>query len=159
VDRGIRESKAIDLKKLCVEPGKKVFVVFVDVYVLDHDGNLIDASALGALAAILNAKMRDYEIKDNEVIYKEGLIPLPIQNYPIATTMGKIGSSLVIDPSLKEEQAMTARLTVTIEKNGHICAMQMAGLGELSIDELKKAIEMAVTKSSEMRARVMEAAK
>jgi hypothetical protein len=35
----------------------------------------------------------------------------------------------------------------------------MAGLGELSIDELKKAIEMAVTKSSEMRARVMEAAK
>jgi exosome complex component RRP42 len=159
VDRGIRESKAIDLKKLCIEPGKKVFVVFVDVYVLDHDGNLIDASALGALAAILNAKMRDYEIKDNEVIYKEGLIPLPIQNYPIATTMGKIGSSLVIDPSLKEEQAMTARLTVTIEKNGHICAMQMAGLGELSIDELKKAVEMAVTKSSEMRARVMEAAK
>ncbi|MEM2816665.1 MAG: exosome complex protein Rrp42, partial [Candidatus Bathyarchaeia archaeon] len=50
VDRGIRESKAIDLPKLCIEPGKKVFVLFVDIYVLNHDGNLIDASALAALA-------------------------------------------------------------------------------------------------------------
>lgn len=159
VDRGVRESKAIDLKRLCIEPGKKVFVVFVDIYVLDHDGNLIDASALGALAAILTAKMKDYETRDGEVIYKDGLVPLPVQNYPIATTMGKIGSSLVIDPSLKEEQAMTARLTVTTEKNGNICAMQMAGLGEMSLDEVKKAIGMAVAKSSEMRTRVLEAAK
>ncbi len=159
VDRGIRESKAIDVKKLCIEPGKKVFVVFVDVYVLDHDGNLIDASALGALSAIITAKMRDYEIKKGEVVYKEGLIPLPIQNHPIAITMGKIGNSIVIDPSLKEEQAMTVRLTVTIEKDGNICAMQMAGLGELTVDELKKAVGMAVSKSSEMRAKVLEAAK
>jgi len=127
--------------------------------VLDHDGNLIDASALGALSAIITAKMRDYEIKNGEVIYKEGLIPLPIQNYPIAITMGKIGNSIVIDPSLKEEQTMTARLTVTVEKDGNICAMQMAGLGELTVDELKKAIGMAVSKSSEMRAKVLGAAK
>ncbi|HLC00008.1 MAG TPA: RNA-binding protein, partial [Candidatus Bathyarchaeia archaeon] len=39
VDRGIRESKAVDTEKLCIEPGKKVFVVFVDVYILNHDGN------------------------------------------------------------------------------------------------------------------------
>nr|NIP67220.1 exosome complex protein Rrp42 [Candidatus Bathyarchaeota archaeon]NIR15095.1 exosome complex protein Rrp42 [Desulfobacterales bacterium]NIU81368.1 exosome complex protein Rrp42 [Candidatus Bathyarchaeota archaeon]NIV68057.1 exosome complex protein Rrp42 [Candidatus Bathyarchaeota archaeon]NIW16590.1 exosome complex protein Rrp42 [Candidatus Bathyarchaeota archaeon] len=51
VDRGIRESKAIVLENLCPVPGKKVFIVFVDVYVLNHDGNLIDASALAALAA------------------------------------------------------------------------------------------------------------
>ncbi len=158
VDRGIRESKAIDLKRLCVEPGKKVFVVFIDVYVLDYHGNLIDASALGALSAIMNAKMRNYQIKDGEVVYKEGLIPLPIQNYPIAVTMGKIGNSLIIDPALKEEQVMTARLTVTTEKDGNICAMQMAGLGELSIEELKKAVGMAVAKAGEMRARVKEAA-
>ena len=37
VDRGIRESKAIDLEKLCVIPGKKVFIVFIDIYVLNHD--------------------------------------------------------------------------------------------------------------------------
>src|SRR4030066_1930553 len=52
VDRGIRESHMIDTSKLCIEPGKNVFVVFVDVYVLNHDGNLIDASALAAVAAL-----------------------------------------------------------------------------------------------------------
>src|SRR5208337_3721900 len=67
VDRGIRESKAIDTGKLCVIPGKKVFVVFVDVYVLNHDGNLIDASALAAMAALINTKMGKYEVEDDEV--------------------------------------------------------------------------------------------
>src|SRR5512147_184268 len=64
VDRGIRESKAIDNEKLCIEPGKKVFVVFVDVYVLNHDGNLIDASAMAAMSALMNTKIPNYEIKD-----------------------------------------------------------------------------------------------
>ena len=73
VDRGIRESKALDFKKLCIKPGKKVFVIFVDVYVLNHDGNLIDASALAALAALLNTKMLNYEIEEDEVKIKPGL--------------------------------------------------------------------------------------
>src|SRR5207244_11869867 len=51
VDRGIRESKAVDLKSLVIQKGKKVQVVYVDVYVLDHDGNLIDAASMAALAA------------------------------------------------------------------------------------------------------------
>ncbi|MGE5187992.1 MAG: exosome complex protein Rrp42, partial [Betaproteobacteria bacterium] len=72
VDRGIRESHAIDTEKLCIEPGKKVFVVFVDVYVLNHDGNLIDASAIAAIAALLNTKMPNYEIKDGELKIKQG---------------------------------------------------------------------------------------
>jgi exosome complex component RRP42 len=72
VDRGIRESKCIDNEKLCIEPGKKVFVVFVDIYVLDHGGNLIDASAIAAMAALLNTKMPNYEIKDGELKMKQG---------------------------------------------------------------------------------------
>jgi len=38
VDRGIRESGAIELEKLVIVPGKLVRVVFIDVHVLDHDG-------------------------------------------------------------------------------------------------------------------------
>src|SRR4030066_547606 len=86
VDRGIRESKAIAVEELCIEPGKKVFIIFVDVYVLNHDGNLIDASCLAALAALLNTKMFNYEIKDGEVKIKPGYKPLPIKNHPIAVT-------------------------------------------------------------------------
>ena len=51
-DRGIRESKCIELEKLCITAGEEVWVVNVDINVLDHDGNLIDAAALGAIAAL-----------------------------------------------------------------------------------------------------------
>lgn len=53
VDRGgIRESRMVDLEKLVIEPGKKVWIIFIDINVLDYDGNLIDASSLGAVAAL-----------------------------------------------------------------------------------------------------------
>jgi len=128
VDRGIRESKAIALEKLCVVPGKKVFIVFVDVYVLNHDGNLIDASAMAAFAALLNTKMRKYELKDGEVTIKPGYTPLPVMNHPIAVTLAKINDRLVADPALEEEPVMDARLTITTGKDGKICAVQKGGV-------------------------------
>jgi exosome complex component RRP42 len=157
VDRGIRESKAIDLKRLCIQPKKKVFVVFVDVYVLDHDGNLIDASSIASLAALASAKMNDYEVEDGEVVYKSGLRSLPIQNHPVSVTLAKIGRSLVVDPSLDEEQVTTARLTVISDNDGRICAMQKGGAGVLSIEEVKQGVAVALSKAPEIRLKVLEA--
>jgi len=31
IDRGIRESGSIDVEKLCIEPGKKIWMVFIEV--------------------------------------------------------------------------------------------------------------------------------
>ncbi|HID16712.1 TPA: exosome complex protein Rrp42, partial [Candidatus Bathyarchaeota archaeon] len=149
VDRGLRESKAIDLTKLCIKEGEKVFVVFVDIYVLDYDGNLIDASAMAALAAALNAKIRSYKVKDGELIYGGGFTSLPIRNYPVAVTFGKINDALILDPLLEEERVLDARLTVTVDKDGKICAIQKGGLEGLTTDEVGKAMEVAVGKAAE----------
>jgi exosome complex component RRP42 len=156
VDRGVRESKAIDVEKLCLEPGKKVLVVFIDVYVLNHDGNLIDASAIAALAALLNTKMPKYEIEDGEVKAKPGYIPLPIQNHPIAVTFAQIGGKLAVDPWLEEEQVMDARLTVTIEKDGKICALQKGGAGYFTTDQILDMTKIAKEKASEIRKLVVK---
>jgi len=159
VDRGVRESKAIDLEQLCVEPSKKVFVVFVDIYVLDHDGNLIDASAIASLAALLNARMSNYEIKDGEVIFRPGYRPLPIKNRPITVTLAKIGNSLVVDPCLEEEQVMSARLTAAIDESGRVCAMQKGGVEGLTIEELKAAVQIISKKANVIREKISEAAR
>jgi len=152
VDRGLRESKAIDLKKLCVIPSKKVFVTFVDIYVLDHDGNLVDASAIAALAALTNAKMPSYEIKAGEIELKPEYTQLPLQNYPFTVTMAKIGDKLVVDPSIEEEQVMDAQITVTTDKNGNICAMQKSGPEAFSIGNVLDAVETALEKAKHIRA-------
>ena len=156
VDRGIRESNAIDLEKLCLVPSKTVLVVFVDLYVLNHDGNLIDASAIAALAALLNAKMSKYEIEDGEVKVKPGYIQLPIQNYPIAVTSAEIDGKLIIDPSLEEEMVMDARLTITFEKDGKICAIQKGGTGQFTREQIVDVVKIAERKSSEIRKLVVK---
>jgi exosome complex component RRP42 len=156
VDRGIRESKAIALEDLCVIPGKKVFIVFVDIYVLNHDGNLIDASALASLAALINTKMFNYEVEDGEVKIKPGYKQLPIRNYPIAVTFAKINDKLVVDPWLEEEKVMEARLTVTFEKDGKICAMQKGGSGCFTTKQILEAIKIASEKSKELRKLVVK---
>jgi len=150
VDRGIRESKAIDLEKLCIEPGKKVFIVFVDVYVLNHDGNLIDASALAALAALLNTKMSNYEIKEGEVKIKPGHTPLPIRRHPITVTFAKINDKLVVDPWLEEEQVMDARLSMAIDDDGNICAIQKGGSGYFAPEQVLEVAKIAREKAEEL---------
>jgi exosome complex component RRP42 len=152
VDRGIRESKAIDLEKLCVEPGKKVFIVFIDLYILNHDGNLIDASAMAALAALINTKMFKYKVEEGEIVKKPGYTPLPIINYPIAVTFAKIGDKLVLDTGLDEEQVMDARLTMTLDKDGKICAIQKGGgSGYFTKEEIVEATKVALKKTEELR--------
>lgn len=151
VDRGIRESKAIPLEDLCIQSGKKVFIVFVDVYILNHDGNLIDASVLAALAALLNTKMFKYEVKDGEVKIKPGYTPLKIRNHPIAVTLANIGNNLVVDPMLEEEQVMDARLTVTFDKDGKICAMQKGGYGYFTLEQILEAVKIGQKKAEKLR--------
>ena len=150
VDRGIRESKAIDLEKLCIEPGKKVFVVFVDVYVLNHDGNLIDASALAALAALLNTKMSNYGIEEGEVKIKPGHTPLPMRRHPITVTFAKINDKLVVDPWLEEEQVMDARLSMAIDDDGNICAIQKGGSGYFAPEQILEVAKIAREKAEEL---------
>jgi exosome complex component RRP42 len=151
VDRGLRESKALPLKTLCIEPGKKVMVVFVDVYVLDHDGNLIDASAISALSALMTSKMKQYKVEGGEVQTKDELVPLGIQNEPVPVTTAKIGGNMILDPCLEEERVMDSRLTVTSGRDGNICAMQKGGMGSFADQEVRQAVKIAIEKGKEIR--------
>jgi exosome complex component RRP42 len=151
VDRGIRESKCIDNEKLCIEPGKKVFVVFVDIYVLDHGGNLIDASAIAAMAALLNTKMPNYEIKDGELKMKQGYTPLPLRSHPVTVTIGKINNKLITDPIAEEEQVMDSRITFATKEDGTICAIQKGGSGYFTPQQILEASKIALDKAVELR--------
>jgi exosome complex component RRP42 len=151
VDRGIRESKMIDTEKLCIEPGKKVFVVFVDVYVLNHDGNLIDAAALAAASALLNTKVPKYTVEDDEVKIASGCTPLPVKKRPITVTLAKIGDKLIVDPWLEEEQVMDARVTMAVDDDENICAIQKGGSGYFTPQQILDAARIIKEQAAELR--------
>jgi len=155
VDRGIRESKALDTAKLCILPGKKVFIVFVDIYVLDHDGNLFDTSALAAILALSTAKMKQFEVSNGEVVFKEDWMALPVRKHPIEITMAKIGDKLVVDPSLEEESAVDAEVILAIDDTGNVCATQKTKIGTFTVKDIVDSVKIAQTKAVELRGKVL----
>ena len=138
VDRGIRESELIEVDKLCIEPGEKVWMVFIDIHILDFDGNLFDAASLASLAALLttNVPTERFDLGED--------YPLPLKEPPISCTSVKYNGVVVMDPSLDEEEIAEARLTVATDKNGHLRAMQKGLNGSFSVDEIKKVIKASI---------------
>jgi len=138
VDRGIRESELIEVDKLCIESGEKVWIIFIDIHILDFDGNLFDAASLASLAALLTTKVpaERFELGDD--------YPLPLKEPPISCTSVKYNGVVVMDPSLDEEEIAEARLTVATDKNGDIRAMQKGLNGSFSTDEIKKVIKSSL---------------
>lgn len=150
IDRGIRESKVIDTKALCVTKGEKVWMVMVDICPINTDGNLID---IGSLAAIIALKTATFpEMKDNVVDYKHKTKkPLPVKNFPITATIVKIGDNFIVDPTESEEKTMDSRLTVSVTTDGKLCAMQKGGSAPCTIKDIERMIDLAIEKSGELR--------
>src|SRR3989454_995237 len=137
VDRGIRESKMVNMEKLCITPKEKVWIMFIDIHVLDYDGNLFDACSYGAVAALASVVVP---------AKGQGLgndFPLPVEHWPVSVTTAKIKDLLLVDPSLDEERMADARLTVTTDENGDIRAMQKGLSGSFTYEEVKRIIETA----------------
>ncbi|OYT32653.1 RNA-binding protein [Candidatus Woesearchaeota archaeon] len=151
VDRGIRESETIDTTKLCIIPGEKVWSIMIDICTINADGNLLDAAALGTIAALKDAKFPKLN-KDNTVNYEEKTNKgLPLTNEPIEVTVLKIGDFLIVDPLPQEEKAFDARLTVAVAKDGQLCALQKGGTKPLTIEELDEMVTLAKQKSTMLR--------
>jgi exosome complex component RRP42 len=150
VDRGIREAGAIDTKKLCIKSGEKVWMVIIDLYIQNHDGNLIDAAALAAIAALFHTKYPKFD--GEKIDYNEHTKePLLMVRKPIAVTFAKIGDVLMLDTTVKEESVIDSRLTVTTDEHGVINAMQKGGSDTMKEEELFKIVDMAIEKAKELR--------
>jgi len=143
IDRGIRESKVIDFEKLCIKKGEKVWTVFIDIYSINDDGNLLDAAGLGAIAALKNAKIPKYDEKTEKVEYGEltnNTLPLS-SNIPLSITVHKVGDKFIIDPTREEEDISETRLTIG-SSNGTISSMQKGNLQTLTLEEMEKILDL-----------------
>ena len=145
VDRGVRESEVVELDKLCVTAGEKVWIVFIDIHIIDYDGNLFDASSLATLAALFTTTVpaKRFELGED--------YPLPLKEPPISITSVKFNNVVVVDPSLDEEEIADARLTVATDEKGDIRAMQKGLNGSFTRDEIRKVIKASMDNGVEIR--------
>ena len=146
IDRSLRDPKAIDLKSLVIRPSEKAWVLWVDVYVLDYDGNYFDASMLGVMAALMNTKLPEYEETESGelIVHRDKLTtPLKLNKRVVLVTTAKIGDYIVVDPNLDEELIADARLTLAFDEEGNVVGAQKSSIGGYTRSELSRAIEVS----------------
>jgi exosome complex component RRP42 len=157
VDRGVRESEMVDMTKLCLIPGKTVITVFVDVNIMNVDGNLFDATSYAVVSALRTAKMKKYKVKDEKVEDTGDMVPVPVERIPVSVTMARIGDSLVVDPDSEEEGAMDMRITITTDDDGNVCASQKGEASTISPAQVLQAADTSIRLGKEIRKQIKDA--
>jgi exosome complex component RRP42 len=158
-DRGVRESGMIDVSKLVLVEGKHVYAIFVDVSILNVDGNLFDATSYAVVASLLTTKIPKYTVDEQgQPVKTDEMTPLPIQTIPVSVTTARIGDVLVVDPTAEEEAVMESRITLVTDDRGNICAGQKGLPGSLTTEMVQSAASTARLKGQENRAVIKEAA-
>ena len=148
VDRIIRESQAIELEKLFIEEGK-VWIVYVDLAIFDMRGNIMDASTLAAVKALLHTQIP--KIENGKIVRGEFTSKLPVVYKPVSVTIGKYNNNLMVDLSKEEEEVVDSRLVIGVRDDDRICAMQKQGIGTFTIKDVEEAIDLAIEKSKELK--------
>ncbi len=160
IDRSLREVGVIDLKSLAIRPGDKVWIVWVDIYVLDHDGNLFDASMLATMAALYDTRLPDYEEYETgeiELIRDKRTDGLKINHTVVTVTTAKIGDFIIVDPNFDEESIADTRLVLAVDEAKRIVGAQKTGDHGLTREELSRAIDVSM-KAAEVYFNALEEA-
>jgi exosome complex component RRP42 len=160
IDRGIRESHFIELEKLCIKEGEKVWTVYIDIYSINDDGNLFDAAGIGAVAALMNARIPKYDEENGKTLFGEwtdNKVPLT-KDLPVSLTVHKIGNALIMDPTREEEDISETRVTICTS-NGTICSMQKGNSKEMTIEEFNKVLDLVEKTEKEIVNKIQKSVK
>jgi exosome complex component RRP42 len=146
VDRALRAAETFDLTKLCVTPAEKCWTCFVDIHVLDHSGNIIDAASLAAISALTHTTVPNVRFG---VAASDA--PLAVDHLPVEVTFCRLGEAIVVDPTVEEEGAAQGRLTIASDERGEIVAMQKGLIGAFSPADVKALADRAVAHGDRLR--------
>jgi len=156
VDRPIRSAETINNVILCIIPEKLVYIIFIDVYVMNFAGNLIDCSAISSLAALISSRIPKARIIDEEKAKVEwngeyfNTKDL-VKNLPISVTFGKLDDIIFLDPNLTEELVMEGRITYAFNDDGNLVSIQKGLDATFSIEEIKTLAKKAKDISNDIR--------
>jgi len=149
-DRGIRESHALMPSTLCIESGKAVWSVSVDVVPICDSGNLLDMAGLVSIAALSHAHYPG--VKDGNADYGTRTDKkLKLESTPLPVTVWAIGKHFIIDPLPEEEKAADARLTITTTADGTIVALQKGGSMPLKSEQINDMVKLALRVAKDLR--------
>ncbi|XP_040093302.1 exosome complex component RRP45 isoform X1 [Oryx dammah] len=163
LERCLRNSKCIDTESLCVVAGEKVWQIRVDLHLLNHDGNIIDAASIAAIVALCHFRRPDVSVQGDEVtlytLEERDPVPLSIHHMPICVSFAffQQGTYLLVDPSEREERVMDGLLVIAMNKHREICTIQSSGGIMLLKDQVLRCSKIAGVKVLEITELIQKA--
>ncbi|XP_068136478.1 exosome complex component RRP45 [Hyperolius riggenbachi] len=163
LERCLRNSKCIDTESLCVQAGEKVWQIRVDLHLLNHEGNIIDATSIAAIAALCHFRRPDVSVQGEEVtvysLEEREPVPLSIHHMPICVSFAffQQGTYLLVDPSEREERVMDGLLVIAMNKHREICTIQSSGGIMLLKEQVLRCSKIAGVKVAEITELIQKA--
>ncbi|HEV8290228.1 MAG TPA: hypothetical protein VGQ00_04740 [Candidatus Norongarragalinales archaeon] len=152
VDRGIRHAESVNVKEFFLEEGK-VLGLFIDMYIIDNFGNLIDTAALAAAAALRDAKVPKYE--DGKIVRGDYKGHLKIARDAVACSFEKIDGKLLLDCTDDEQIASSGRFTLTTGSDKAACSAQKSGEAGFTQQEILAMLEESFKQRSKLLKQVV----
>ena len=165
MERAIREGNALDTEALCVQSGKWVWTLNVDVTVLDDSGNVLDAALLSVVSALRHFRLPEVAFLDDDkpiVLHSDDKepTPLPLHHTPVCITFGLFGDptgatgsskvAAILDPSDREQLVMDGSITFAFNRHKELCALEFNGGCELRTTQLLACAKLAEKRGSEL---------
>ena len=155
VDRGIRHADCVQTKKLCIKENEAVYILFVDMFVMNYAGNLIDAGGISALTALISSRIPEGVMKNGKLEWTGNYLNGEdiVKELPLVMTFAKINDIIFLDPSLPEELVSEGRISISVTKD-KIVSIQKSGTATFSIEETQDLIKRSMEIGKEMRTKL-----
>ncbi|KAF2353647.1 Exoribonuclease phosphorolytic domain 1 [Trinorchestia longiramus] len=140
-------NEVVNYEDLCIVPNKWVWCLYCDVVCLDFDGNLVDASLLSVLAALLHLSLPLVSMNPDTgslTLSAQHIQKLAIKNRPVSTTFGIYSSEIqLLDPSASDESECGGEVVVVLLENGDVCCTNKTGRRQVSGERIRQFITTA----------------
>uniref|UniRef100_A0A336LSU3 Ribosomal RNA-processing protein 43 n=1 Tax=Culicoides sonorensis TaxID=179676 RepID=A0A336LSU3_CULSO len=145
-------SECLNLKDLCIVEEKMVWTLYCDIMCLNHDGSVVDAAVIAAVAALKSLKLPkviynvDTEACDVEEDKKN---KLKIGAVPISTSFMIFDEKIITDPTAEEDKLAATSITIAIS-NSELSYLCKPGGFPIEPSILEKCIRQAISREKQV---------
>lgn len=137
IDKVLKSSRFTDRESLCIVAGRLVWSLTVDLFLINEDGNVMDACFIASVLSLMNTRLPEVTLKKDQVrINYEKVKYLNVHHIPVCTTFYFLSGfdQPIIDATAKEEKLAKSRLSICMNIFEDLCGMTT--VGALEVDPL-----------------------
>ena len=124
----LEASCAVHLQDLCIDTGRAAWRAYLDIYILDAAGSLLDTALLAAMAALASTRLPTVVMNEQGKVVsapqeQQGQPrQLQLHSLPVAVSSGTFRGKLIVDPTADEEVLLENSIAVIVDDSGKLIA-------------------------------------